>query len=82
MRDIVIFLKREGDELGAHLCGGSGFYSPSEVVAAVGQGQEPVEGSTQIRRDGADLALPLAPGAAGTLMLMTGSLWIRFRLTS
>lgn len=75
----VIFLQREGGELSAHLCGGSGFHEPAEVIAAVGQAQEPIPGATRIRRDGADLALPLALGAGAALVLMAGSLWIRLR---
>ncbi|HSV38816.1 MAG TPA: hypothetical protein VLI04_08665 [Nocardioidaceae bacterium] len=75
----VIFLQREGDDLAAHLCGGSGFYSPAEVTAALGTGHEPTEGSTQIRREGADLALPLALGAGGSLVLLVGLLWLRFK---
>jgi hypothetical protein len=37
----AFFLQREDGELTAHLCGGSGFITPKEAMAALGRGDEP-----------------------------------------
>jgi len=41
----VFFLARDGKELRADLCGGSGFVKPKQVLAALGEGASPDAGN-------------------------------------